>query len=255
MTCSKIKNNRWNYWCNKKTRIPPSPSPINLQTWISRCGRSGGKVEVNGKVPGCRYPIKYLDPFVKCQHLEGYVDKKTQTLFLEFGISVPRECALLFPRNAHNGPAPVGPDGKGLGICSWDGGNKSGIICGNSMSVGIKVCGEGGCCCNIFGCNCNDCKGNDIDSGNPPDQGCFIKKGMNGTSDDVWKYAVVDCDDDTECSGKNRDIDGCAYGSCELRVGGVESGQIPNYNPGPPGDNGCWTIPKCHLYAGPCGTG
>ena len=153
MPCAKIKNNQWNYWCNnKKTRIPIN----NLQKWIRRCGLSGGKAEVNGKVPGCRYPMRYLHRFVKCQHLEAYVDKKTQTLFLEFGLFVPRECALLFPRDAENGPAPkVGPDGKGLGICSYDGGSPSGIICGTTWPLGIKVCGSGGCCCNIFGCNCN----------------------------------------------------------------------------------------------------
>ena len=202
--CPKISNKKWNYWCNKTTIID------NFQPWIYNCGISGGTPSYNGSVHGCIYPIQYMKKFIKCTEWTGLIDKKTMTIFIEYGVKVEDKCSRLFPKDAKNGPEP-----DGLGVCSYD----PPAPCGESGWA--LVCPTGGCCCNIFSCDCNDCEGTPIPNGSGKDGRCMITKSTCSPAND-WQY----CLNQTNIPQG----DWCAYGRCALADPPVKGGK-----PVPPG--------------------
>ena len=179
--------------------FPPSPSfkPFSEIT----CTKLGGIPVENG----CEFPDTYAKGFKQCT--EQIIHNKVIIPWDKNEIS--RQCHTLFPKNPIDGPEPPPLTANSALTC-----------CGPPS----RICHSGACCCNLFGCNCNNCEGNESGC----DEACYqcgsgpyskAKSRAYGTygDDDELDWAC-DPNDPTLC-GDLCDHAGCV---CNVTVNGVK---------------------------------
>lgn len=187
----------------KPFKLPPRIEPLKSLSEVT-CTKLGG-IPIES---GCEFPDTYAKGFKQCT---GQITPNKVIIPWDMN-EISRQCHTLFPKNPIDGPEPPPLTANSILAC-----------CGNK---GARQCHTGGCCCNLFGCNCNNCEGKE---GGGCDPACY-QCGLPEKASDAWCYGSCGGEDELSwaCDPKVPYY-GCC-GDCCQKEGCVCNVPIPGTN-------------------------
>ena len=118
----------------KPFELAPRTQPLKPLSEIT-CTKLGG-IPIES---GCEFPDTYANGFKQCT---GQIAPNKVIIPWDRN-EISRQCQTLFPMNPIDGPEPPPLTAESALTCC-------------PATHGSRTCSSGGCCCNMFGCNCEN---------------------------------------------------------------------------------------------------